>query len=109
MKHVVPTFLIWMIILCGTSSAQSATAILRLSADYRIAETDSLPVKVTLPGLHFEKHEHSEFEALEWQVRLHAPDKGEVPLFKDIPSADFVVHFPDVSPTVVHWLSGSLS
>jgi alpha-galactosidase len=45
--------------------------------------------------------------AVEWQVRLKAPEGEEPPLWENPCSADFVVTFPFDAPVSLHWSKGS--
>ena len=39
--------------------------------------------------------------------RIHCPAVGEVPLYEDVKSADFVVRFPSDEDVTLHWSNGS--
>jgi len=59
------------------------------------------------PGWVVSRREYPDFDAAEWQVRLHAPDQTNSGLFTEVESADFVARFPKGTVAVLHWNKGS--
>jgi len=72
-------------------------------------ELPASPLRETVPGLRIQARAYPEQRATEWQLRLHAPESGELPLHENLKSADFEVAFPSDAPVMLHWSKGSHS
>ncbi len=88
-------------------AAQETPGLLRCSDTYQIVEQHELPAPVAMEGMRFEPQEYTEFDAIEWQVRLQSEDDEQSPLFENFPSADFVLQLPASSNITLHWNKGS--
>ncbi len=77
-----------------------------LSQDYRLTELRQMP-RVEPEYGRTEPRRYTCWNAVEWQLRLQAPTRGEMPLFEELKSADFVVQFPLDSPVILHSSQGS--
>ena len=95
--------------IAGNSEAvgQIERSTLRLSKNFQRLEEQNLPSTLRCDGMTFERKWYADFDALEWQVRLRAPINGDVPVFDNLPSADFAVTFPKVTTTTLHSSQGS--
>ncbi len=104
-------FLILLIVmfLAGNNTAvgQTERSTLRLGKTFQRLEEQNLPSTLRCDGMTFERKWYADFDAHEWQVRLQAPIDGDVPVFDNLPSADFVVTFPKVTTTTLHSSQGS--
>ena len=104
MKHLPP---LWFALLFAVDPSFTIASELILSPDYRIADLRQMPIATTPPGLSFQQRDYPEHDAVEWQVRLEAPDAGDSPLYEDLASADFEVQFPAGNQIALHWNVGS--
>ncbi|MBL8810459.1 MAG: alpha-galactosidase, partial [Planctomycetaceae bacterium] len=87
-------------------AVQNQPGLIRFSDSFEVVEQESLPVPRDLQGMTFEQIDYPDFDATEWQVRL-AAGKTESVLFRNSPSADFVLEFPKRSEMILHWSKGS--
>lgn len=78
-----------------------------LSPQFHLAEKRQLPSRITFPGVSFREISYPDFDAVEWQVMLDAPATGELPLYENLRSADFVAEFPKKGDLTLHWNNGS--
>lgn len=98
-----------MLIFCGPASivvGQVPAGRIRFSESFDVVEQQSMPTASVAEGMKFERIEYREFGATEWQVRLIAGDKQPV-TFRNSPSADFLLQFPETSEMRLHWNKGS--
>lgn len=96
----------WLALVLVPVSDAAEGSRLTLAPDFRLLETRALP-RPSAPGWHFARRDYPSANALEWQVRLRAPDRLESPLWEEVPSADFVISFPSNCSVVLHWSQGS--
>lgn len=87
-------------------AVQNQPASLRFSESFEVLEQKSLPAGAGGEGMTFVEIDYPDFDATEWQVRLVAVNNAPV-LFRNSPSADFVLEFPKHSEMVLHWNKGS--
>lgn len=90
----------------STAVGQIPAGLIRLSRSFDVVKQQSMPTASGAEGMKFERIEYSEFGATEWQVRLTAGDKRPVS-FRNSPSADFLLQFPETSEMLLHWNKGS--
>jgi alpha-galactosidase len=91
--------------LVGVSAGAEGSA-LELAKDFGLAELREMPRSLS-DDWRCVKRDYSAANAVEWQVRLRGPDRGEPRLWGDVRSADFVVTFPSGSAVALHWSKGS--
>ena len=89
-----------------TETSDSNRSAILLAKDFELTELHQMP-RSSSDLWHFQRRDYPAANAVEWQVRLHAPDRGSSPLFEDVRSADFVATFPADSPVTLHWSKGS--
>ncbi len=103
--------LILLIVMCvagnETAVGQVERSTLQLGKTFQIIGEQNLPSILRCDGMTFEGTWYADFDAHEWQVRLQAPIDGDVPVFDNLASADFVVTFPKVTTTTLHSSQGS--
>jgi len=85
--------------------AKDVSAI-QLSEDFRLAELRAMPRPASGRWL-IVRRDYPTANAVEWQVRLKAPEGEAPPLWENPCSADFVVTFPFDAPVSLHWSKGS--
>lgn len=98
-------------LMCRLLSVVVAMVVVALAGSVH-AEVVSLPERPLvqdIPGMHVDARGYPEFTAIEWQLRLHAPQEAESPLYENAPSAEFELEFPTGKPVVLHWSKGSHS
>jgi alpha-galactosidase len=96
-----------LLFLPASPNAADAAGELVLARDFRIGEARGMPNAGSIPGLRSEPRHYPDENAVEWQVRLRAPASGESPIYEDVKSADFTVHFPSSAGLTLHWNTGS--
>ncbi len=79
-----------------------------LGPDFGMATLHEMP-RPDVDGLRLHRQDYPSDGAVEWQVRLQAPQDGDSPLHEDWCSADFVVQFPLTEGVTLHWSKGSHS
>lgn len=87
-------------------SVETRASAILLAKDFRLTELRQMP-HFAANFWRFEKQDYPAANAVEWQVRLRAPDRDNSPVFEDVRSADFVVTFPDDAAVTLHWSKGS--
>ncbi len=92
--------------LASQAAGQVPAGLFRFSDSFDAVEQKSMPAAAVVDGRKFSRIDYPEFGASEWQVRLIADEKRSV-TFRNSPSADFVVQFPESSEVVLHWNKGS--
>ncbi|MBP7053553.1 MAG: alpha-galactosidase [Phycisphaerae bacterium] len=103
-------FSVALVLLCwAVPPAAAGAGELNLSQDFRIGDTEWIRDSSSTPGLQFEIRGYPEYNAVEWQVRLHAPVDGESPVCENLRSADWVTRFPSAATVTLHWSKGSHS
>lgn len=78
-----------------------------LSADFHLQDGNAMPIGNMPPGIVVVERSYPEHRALEWQLRISAPETEESPLYQELVSADFLLELPDNSETQLHWSQGS--
>jgi len=84
-----------------------AASELVLSRNFHVSTLREMPRSLSYSGLRFEQRDYPGESAIEWQVRLQAPQEEDSPLYEDLKSADFTVQLPSDTGVVVHWSKGS--
>ena len=101
--------LIALFLTVAASCAADEPAELVLSNEFKPSVQSGMPFVAKAPGYQVEKRDYPDFDAVEWQIRLKAPEEGESPIYQDVRCADFAVRFPSEKPVVLHWSNGSQS
>jgi alpha-galactosidase len=78
----------------------------QLTGDFRLGELRAMPRSASSQW-RFARRDYSAANAVEWQVRLAAPEREEPPLWENPCSADFVLTFPSEAAVSLHWSKGS--
>lgn len=79
---------------------------LTLTSDFLLGKLHQMP-RAASEQLSIEQLDYVSENAVEWQLRLHAPAKGEASNLDSALSADFAVQFPSEGSTTLHWSKGS--